>query len=706
MAIEIKEAVTGGHNPREEFQNALQHCANSIANLKARPPGSSRCVQVLGYHAPGDGGGGLFFWDALSVAPDNGGTTIIPGSNPAAGRWIRQSDTAHSCSVAWFGGASNARHYKSSDGRWYQDSACTIEASDDSDKFRAAVEYIVSQEHGGLVIIPAGVWYFKTPSEEYSSEFVRLPDHTCNLEIAGSGIDTTLIAIAPLLNTSGTGWSCVFGRGDQHNSAPFPYYFRNIYVHGFTVDCNGEHNCWSGKNYGGVLQPRTFNSAVCICYGEAIRYDSIYVKNFNGTYAFLCGYYPSIYQLTNFAIANRRVDEIHDSNQGDASLIAVGATQGFIRGCTVNGPADATGKNAAYEVHAIDCVFESNIASNFNAGLTIAGDWLDSVGTKVHNCIFTKCTVGIVPFSGHGSPGAPGSPTTPPCGIYRLEVSDCLFECYWSAVSSITGVFGNGTTLGFYDILISDNVMVCLRGDLAQPNFSGIGMVGPARGLKISNNRLYGWGANVTRGILIGAATPNDVLDGVTIQNNDIENCGVIGIHIVGDILGDAKATSPQFKNLLISDNRIGDSGSGLQCGIRIDAYTDATCDFLNNKISDYSSSDISFNNSVYPLQKAGLVTDTTANSFQLSSYSTGSKELLFSASPNQFSINALAGTGASYVLAGSAGGLSAPSLEGNTGMRPANPVTGQCYFDSILGLPVWWNGSIGKWVNSSGVPS
>jgi hypothetical protein len=46
------------------FQPAAeQHCVNSIADLKALPAGAVSCLTVLGYHAPGDGGGGDFFWD-------------------------------------------------------------------------------------------------------------------------------------------------------------------------------------------------------------------------------------------------------------------------------------------------------------------------------------------------------------------------------------------------------------------------------------------------------------------------------------------------------------------------------------------------------------------------------------------------------------------------------------------------------------------
>jgi hypothetical protein len=61
----------------------------TIAELKALASGSSEYTQLGGYYANGDGGGGLFYWDASSVASDDGGLTIVPDSVPGSGRWIR-----------------------------------------------------------------------------------------------------------------------------------------------------------------------------------------------------------------------------------------------------------------------------------------------------------------------------------------------------------------------------------------------------------------------------------------------------------------------------------------------------------------------------------------------------------------------------------------------------------------------------------------
>lgn len=56
---------------------------------------------VLGYYAPGDHGGGDFYWDASSADTDNGGTIIKPTAVSGNGRWKRLYSGA--VDVKWFG---------------------------------------------------------------------------------------------------------------------------------------------------------------------------------------------------------------------------------------------------------------------------------------------------------------------------------------------------------------------------------------------------------------------------------------------------------------------------------------------------------------------------------------------------------------------------------------------------------------------------
>jgi hypothetical protein len=88
------------------FLLKAEQCVETIAQLKARPPGFAPCVAVLGYYARGDGGGGLFHWDASESSADNGGTVIVTDSYPPLGRWKRDFDGT--ISVRWFGATGTA----------------------------------------------------------------------------------------------------------------------------------------------------------------------------------------------------------------------------------------------------------------------------------------------------------------------------------------------------------------------------------------------------------------------------------------------------------------------------------------------------------------------------------------------------------------------------------------------------------------------
>jgi hypothetical protein len=115
--------------------SAAGRCVNSVAELRALPAGVFRCVQSLGYHEPGDGGGGEFFWDAASSESGNGGTIIVPASNPATGRWKRVVEGE--LSVKWFGARGNGT----------TDDTVAIQDTED-----------VAAEVGGAVYFPAGIY--------------------------------------------------------------------------------------------------------------------------------------------------------------------------------------------------------------------------------------------------------------------------------------------------------------------------------------------------------------------------------------------------------------------------------------------------------------------------------------------------------------------------------------------------------------------
>jgi|GEM_PF-6008688 len=96
----------------------------------------TQTVDVLGYYAPGDGGGGLFFWDANAADPDNGGT-VIQSRQSATGRWRRLLSGWFS--VKWFGAKGDNRN-------------------DDTQPIRATINAVRATPSGGTVFFPAGTY--------------------------------------------------------------------------------------------------------------------------------------------------------------------------------------------------------------------------------------------------------------------------------------------------------------------------------------------------------------------------------------------------------------------------------------------------------------------------------------------------------------------------------------------------------------------
>ena len=85
----------------KEVESLPETTLTAISNLKAETVNfEGKAVNVLGYYAKGDGGGGLFYWDATSTQADNGGT-IIQATAIATGRWKRVFSGA--VNVKWFG---------------------------------------------------------------------------------------------------------------------------------------------------------------------------------------------------------------------------------------------------------------------------------------------------------------------------------------------------------------------------------------------------------------------------------------------------------------------------------------------------------------------------------------------------------------------------------------------------------------------------
>lgn len=76
----------------------------SVLEMTAGTTANELCT-LLGYYAPGDGGGGDFYWQPTNISGDNRGTIIVVAGH---GRWLR-ADT-NLFNVKWFGAKGDASH--------------------------------------------------------------------------------------------------------------------------------------------------------------------------------------------------------------------------------------------------------------------------------------------------------------------------------------------------------------------------------------------------------------------------------------------------------------------------------------------------------------------------------------------------------------------------------------------------------------------
>jgi hypothetical protein len=70
----------------DQLNTMLQVCSN-IAQLRSFIAKSDMQVSVAGSISPGDGGGGIYYWNANSTGPDNGTTIIVP-TGSLQGAWV------------------------------------------------------------------------------------------------------------------------------------------------------------------------------------------------------------------------------------------------------------------------------------------------------------------------------------------------------------------------------------------------------------------------------------------------------------------------------------------------------------------------------------------------------------------------------------------------------------------------------------------
>lgn len=101
-ALVSENAAEAAAAAAEAAAENVSRSVDTIASLKLITGSGilTTVINVAGYYATGDGGGGQFWWDSASTATDNGGT-IIQATGVVTGRWKRIY--SGDINAAWFG---------------------------------------------------------------------------------------------------------------------------------------------------------------------------------------------------------------------------------------------------------------------------------------------------------------------------------------------------------------------------------------------------------------------------------------------------------------------------------------------------------------------------------------------------------------------------------------------------------------------------
>lgn len=158
------------------------HKVSTIASLRLLvPTDTGYTVQVAGYYAPGDGGGGpLRYWDAASVAADDGGAVIRPTTIAVGdpGRWLIERVT--DVSVLWWGCKGDGL------------------ADQQDTKINLATAYAATI--GARVYVPGGTYLIKNVIWQHSNQTIY-GDGPSSILKRSSDLSTLYVGIIANINT-------------------------------------------------------------------------------------------------------------------------------------------------------------------------------------------------------------------------------------------------------------------------------------------------------------------------------------------------------------------------------------------------------------------------------------------------------------------------------------------------------------------------
>jgi len=345
---------------------------------------------IGGYYADGDGGGGDFYWDTVSVEADNGGT-IFQVTGTTTGRWKRIY--SGSVSVKWFGAK----------GDWNGTTG-----TDDTSAFQNAINSLGAK---GGVIMYDGKHLMDSALTINKSIAIKgsyiMPGVATSNAIANYA-DMSALIINPLITISVAGGAGLDGCLLYRKAMVFPSLDSSLFS-GVPITFIGD-DCFVTRSM--ILG---FTQAIYSNGKQRPRVLDVYLDNTNGVHINACydiAYisrvhswpFATIGALGNAASLQRAGTAIHFSNGGDWNKITDCFSYAYSRGIhieacnsvTVQGcGADSTGGFAGQIGFMVTGNSEDTRLINCQSAAQEAGYYIstaDGVQTRMTGCDSWACT--------------------------------------------------------------------------------------------------------------------------------------------------------------------------------------------------------------------------------------------------------------------------------------------------------------------------
>lgn len=252
---------------------------NNVAALVALPlpVASYQTINVLGYYAPGDGGGGNFYYQSTCPGTTNGGTYIAA----TVGCWARQLKASEPLNVKWFGAKGD-------------------NIADDTAEQQAAITAAAN----GNVNWPATGSCYRT---------------------------TTVLIVAQPTTLQGNGNICQYTAA----TAALRITSSNVTVDGLTI--TGMAQTWPATNVPGEIAINaygTFNAGLAPTYIENLTIRNVALRNW-GAYGILAEY------VNGFSLTKSNITNVVDSGAALISVQNMHLDGNTIDNITGNGTASS-----------------------------------------------------------------------------------------------------------------------------------------------------------------------------------------------------------------------------------------------------------------------------------------------------------------------------------------------------------------------------